>query len=268
MKIIAVDDERMVLYVLTKLISEVEPEADVVSFTKPQEAFTYLSENKVDIAFLDIKMDGITGLALAEKCKSLCPEVNIIFVTGYSDYSIDALKLHVSGYLMKPVQAKDLRDELDNLRHPINLKPPCRVRIHTFGNFEVFVDGKPLPLNYAKAKECLAYIVDRKGASVRYRELASVMWEDIPYDSSVRNYLYQAVYVLTKTLKEVGVQDILLKTRKELCINMDRVDCDYYAVLAGCSKTAQSFTGEYMSQYSWGEPTLAELCKKLMKNNI
>lgn len=267
MKIMVVDDELLALHSLIQTIGDVEPEADVVSFTEPENAFEYLSRNQVDIAFLDIQMGGLTGLELAEKCKALSAAINIIFVTAYSEYSMDALRLHASGYLMKPVRSEALRIELENLRHPISEKKPCRVRIHTFGNFEIFVDDMPLPLTYAKAKECLAYLVDRKGASVRYRELANVIWEDSPYDYAVQNYLYQAIYVLMKTLKDVGVQDILLKTRKEVAINMEKVNCDYYEVLAGNPAGARAFTGEYMSQYSWGEPTLARLCEKLENKN-
>ena len=261
----AVDDEQKALNHFLRVLREVERVGDVVSFTASEEAFDYLTRNKVDIAFLDIKMDGLTGIELAEKCKTLCPTVNIIFVTGYSEYSMDALQLHVSGYVMKPVRANDLRMELNNLRYPISNKIPCRVRIHTFGHFEIFVEEIPLPISSAKAKECLAYLVDRKGARVRYQELASVMWENRPYDSSVKNYLYQAVHLLTNALRDAGVQNILLKFYKELAIDVDQVDCDYYAVLAGDLDAACAFTSEYMSQYSWGEPTLAELSKKLKK---
>ena len=81
--------------------------------------------------------------------------LSIIFVTGYSQYTMDALKLRVSGYLMKPVRTSDLRLELKNLRHPLP-EFNCRVRIQTFGNFEVFVDGRPLKFPRKKCKECLA----------------------------------------------------------------------------------------------------------------
>lgn len=261
MKIMAVDDEQKALNSFLRVLREVEPQADAVSFTEPKEAFAHLASNKVDIAFLDIKMGGLTGLELAKKCKSLCPTVNIIFVTGYSEYSMEALRLHVSGYLMKPVRADDLRAELENLRHPILQKPPCRVRIHTFGNFEIFVDDSPLPIPYAKAKECLAYLVNRKGAKVSYPELAAALWEDRAYDRSLQNYVHQAVFALISALKNAGMQDVIIKVNRQIAIDVTKIDCDYLSALNGDEDTRKSFTGEYMSQYSWAEGTLAELCR-------
>ena len=264
MKILVVDDEPKVLSGFLRVLNQVEPNAEVVSFGETQSALAFMSEHTVDVAFLDINLDELSGIDLAERCKALCPTVNIIFVTGYSEYAMDALKLHASGYLMKPVRAKELRGELDSLRYPPS-RWNKRVRIQTFGNFEVFVDGKPLPLAYAKSRECLAYLVDRRGARIGYRELASVLWEDRLYDPAVRNYLYQAIHVLISSLKAVDAQDILRKYNKELAINTMMVDCDYYAALEGTGAASFPFTGEYMSQYSWGEPTLALLCEKLKR---
>lgn len=263
MKIIAVDDEQKALNSVLRILREVEPEADVVSFTDPQEGFAYLSENKVDVALLDIKMGGLTGMELAEKCKSLCPAVNIIFVTGYSKYTMDALRLHVSGYLMKPIRADDLRNELANLRYPLSDK---RVRIHTFGNFEVFVDEKPLKLPRRKCKECLAYLVDRRGAGVTYAQLSTVLWEEQPIGRQAQKNTQTIVSALGKALNDMGVGDILIRTRVEIAIDVKKVDCDYFHITRGDMKWIDAFTGEYMSNYSWAEYTLGELLEIKKRN--
>lgn len=260
MNIMVVDDEELAVESLVKVLHKEQPEAEIVTFLKPVEAFEYLTENPVDIAFLDIEMGVLSGLALAKKCKDLCPSVNIIFVTGYSQYALEALELHASGYLMKPVRADKLRKELDNLRHPL---PPSnkRVRIQTFGNFEVFVDGKPLPLTLAKTKECLAYLVDRKGARVTTAELAGVLWEDELYDRRVQNNTYNLIAALMNALRRAGIADLVLKTRRDIAINTEAVDCDYYRFLSGDTSQINAFHGEYMSNYSWAEFTLGELVK-------
>ena len=264
MKIIAVDDEQKALDSLLRALREVAPEAEVASFTDPREAFAYLSENGADVALLDIKMGRLTGMELAERCKSLCPAVNIIFVTGYSQYTMDALRLHVSGYLMKPVRADDLRTELANLRHPV--RSDKRVRIHTFGNFEVFVDGTPLRLPRKKCKECLACLADRRGAGVTYAQLSSVLWEEQPLDRQSQKKTQTIVSALGKALNELGVGDILIRTRTEIAIDVKKVDCDYYHIAEGDTKWINAFTGEYMSNYSWGEYTLGELLEIKRRN--
>lgn len=265
MKIIVVDDEPKALRSFLRVLQEVEPNAGTVSFTDVEDAFTYLSHNIVDIAFLDIKMGGMNGLTLAEKCKCLCPMVNIIFVTGYSKYTMDALRLHVSGYLMKPVRSEDLRTELENLRFPL---PSFhnRVRIQTFGNFEIYVDGKALRVPRKKCKECLAYLVDRKGAGVAFSQISSVLWEGTPMDRPMQKNTQKIISDLGKALKAVNAQDILIRTRVDIAVDMEKVDCDYFRVLNGEMEWMNSFSGEYMSNYSWAEPTLGTLVEIKHKN--
>lgn len=91
MKMMVVDDEKLAVENLVKMLRKERPDAEIAVFLEPQEAFAYLAENVVDVAFLDIEMGAFSGIDLAKKCKDLCPTVNIIFVTGYSQYSMDAL---------------------------------------------------------------------------------------------------------------------------------------------------------------------------------
>lgn len=265
MKIMIVDDEELAINSLKKILNAELPGSEIISFLSATDSFDYLRSNPVDIAFLDIEMGALSGLALAKKCKDLCPLVNIIFVTGFSQYSLDALKLHVSGYLLKPVRAEDLHAELDNLRHPLH-KENRRVRIQTFGNFEVFVDGKPLKVPRTKCKECLAYLVDRKGAGISYSQLTSVLWENYSASRSSQKNTHKVISDLIKALKDAGVEDILNKTRTDIAIDINSVDCDYFSAISGDMRWMNSFTGEYMTNYSWAEFTLGELIEIKQRN--
>lgn len=258
MRILVVDDEELAVGSLVKILRKEQPDAEIVSYLRSDDAFQYLSCNPIDIAFLDIEMVGLSGLDLAKKCKELCPSINIVFVTGFSHYSLDALKLHVSGYLMKPVRAEDLRAELDNLRHPVS-QVRQRIRIHTFGNFEAFVDDKPLKVPRTKCKECLAYLVDRQGASVSFAHLSSILWEDHPLDRSLQKSTHKVISDLLKALKNVEAEQLIVKSRTGIAIDVKQVECDYFSALRSEEGWMNSFTGEYMSNYSWAEFTLAEL---------
>lgn len=265
MRMMVVDDEVLSLQNLAEILRKELSDAEIIKFLKPLEAFAYLAENVVDIAFLDIEMGGFSGLDLAKKCKELCPMVNIIFVTGFSKYSMEALRLHVSGYLMKPVRTDDLRTELANLRHPLPLSGK-RVRIQTFGNFEVFVDGKALRVPRQKCKECLAYLVDRRGAGVTYAELSMLLWEEQPFNRTVQKKTQTIISALGKALSEREAADILIRTRTDIAIDVEKVDCDYFRAIHGDMAWMNSFTGEYMSNYSWAEFTLGELVEIKNRN--
>ena len=119
MTIITADDEPLALEMLTDLVKTVKPDADVFSFSRPQKIVEWIKTNKADVAFLDIRMRGMTGLELAEAIKTKAPETNIIFVTGYDEYALPAMSLHASGYVMKPVSEEKIRKELEHLRFPV-----------------------------------------------------------------------------------------------------------------------------------------------------
>lgn len=267
MKLLVVDDEKLAVESLVQVIQKVLPESEIATFLRPMDAFDYLSVHPVDIAFLDIEMGELSGIALAKKCKDCCPTVNIIFATGYSQYTMDALRLHASGYLMKPVREDDLIVELENLRHPPISLSSRRVRIQAFGDFEIFVDGRPLKFPRSKCKECLAYLTDRKGAGVTYAQLSSVLWESQPAGGNVRNSTNKVVSDLMKTLREAGAAEIVFRSRLEIAIDTSKVDCDYYSAIQGDIAWMNTFTGEYMSNYSWAEFTLGELIK-IQRSNM
>lgn len=263
MKILAVDDEKLALDTLVDSIEKVVRGVTVAGFRKPEDALSYVRENDCEIAFLDIKMRGMTGLELARRLKDIRGEINIIFVTGYSEYSLDAFRLYASDYLLKPATPDAVRQAMEHLRTPVKPVQTKRVRFQCFGNFEVFVDNKPLVFKRSKSKELLAYLVDRMGASATMGELMTVIWSDGPDTSSRQSNLRNLIAELKNVLSEAGVEHIILKTRNSIAIDREAVDCDYYDFLHHIPYAVNAYHGEYMMQYSWAEITTAALSQFL-----
>lgn len=259
MNIIAVDDEKLALDVLVDTINEVVPSAKIFGFRQPLEAISFAENESCDIAFLDIKMRGMTGLELAKRLKDINARINIIFVTGYSEYSLDAFRLYASDYLLKPVDKEQVRKALENLRNPVNTPQKKKVKIKCFGNFEVFVNNEPLNFNRTKTTELFACLVDRKGASCSMGEISAKLWEDKPDSVSQRSNLRNLIYDLKNTLANVGADDVIVKNRNTVRLKPELVDCDYYEFLKGNLSSVNTYQGEYMHQYSWAEMTTATL---------
>ena len=133
MRILACDDERIPLELLTEAIREARPEAELIGFSDPAELLAFAEHSRADVAFLDIQMYGITGLELAKRLKDLMPDINIVFVTGYSQYAGEAFHLRASGYVMKPTTKEMIEDELDNLRNPVPEKQTAKLLVQCFG---------------------------------------------------------------------------------------------------------------------------------------
>ncbi|MGN0495631.1 MAG: response regulator [Lachnospiraceae bacterium] len=257
MRILAVDDEKLMLERLMRCIKEAAPEAELISFQKATECLSYVKEQQADVAFLDIRMRMMDGMELARQIKCLQPNMNIIFTTGYSDYIYDAVsEIRCSGYILKPVTTEQVARELENLRHPIEARLKAKVYMQCFGNFEVFVDGKVLPIEPVKAKELLAYLVDRKGALCSNAEIISAIWED---DGDHYSYLKKCKKALLSILTQAGCEEVLVSQWGSMGVDRDAFTCDYYDWLEGTAGGINAYHGQYMAQYSWGEITNASL---------
>ena len=256
---IAVDDEILMLGALVSAIKTSPDISEVSQFSDCDEALDFVKKNTVDVAFLDINMRGMGGLALAEKIISFCPECKIVFCTGYEEYAISAFKLHASGYLMKPVSAKDIQVEIDNIKGIRQSQKPLTVKC--FGTFEVYARGEKLTFKRSKTKELFAFLVDRNGAGVTVAEIGVALWEN-DVDQKNHNYIHQLFRDLRQSLESVGVEDIFQRNNYFYSIIPEKLDCDYYTYL----KTGKpEFHGEYMSRYSWAEETCGSLWEKKTK---
>ena len=133
------------------------------------------------------------------------------------------------------------------------------VRIRTFGYFDVFVDDTPIAFRNRKSKELFALLVDRRGGFVSSEEAIGYLWEEEPV-SAVTLARYRKVALRLKNLlAEYGISDILETVDGKRRIVPQKVCCDLYDYLSGREEDSQLFKGSYLTNYSWGEITLAEL---------
>lgn len=253
MNILALDDEELALEGLVSAIRRAEPSASIYSFNKPKEALEFCKGMPCEVVFLDIQMRNMSGVELAKEIKLLNPQTNIIFTTGYADYMKDALEMHASGYVMKPITPDKIRKELENLRYPVKTVVKNKVRFQTFGNFEVYIEGQPVKFRYEFTKEMLAYLVDRNGILCTNGEIMAVLWGD----KSSSSYLRTLIKDMKDTFREAGCEEIILQQRGKIGICREKVDCDYYDWLDGKIYAVNLYRGEYMAQYSWSEFTNA-----------
>lgn len=200
---ITVDDERPMLEQLSQAVKASPDVFSVSEFTACTEALEWAKKTPVDIAFLDISMRGMGGMALSEKLLKLRPQCKIIFCTGYSEYAVDAFRMHVSGYLMKPITAEAVQREIDYIKGEKKLEK--KLVIQCFGNFEVFSNGKPLTFRRSKARELLAFLIDRRGSGVTVRQECTRLWEEGD-DARKMNYFYQLVDDLRYSLRNAGAE--------------------------------------------------------------
>ena len=251
---IAVDDEILMLGALVKAVSASPDIREVAKFSDCEEALDFVKKNYVDIAFLDINMRGMGGLALAEKIVAARPGCKIVFCTGYEEYAIPAFKLHASGYLMKPISAEDVQAEINNIKGLRQKEKLLTVKC--FGNFEVYAKDEKLMFKRLKTKELFAFLIDRKGAGMTAKQICAVLFPEDEDDVKNSAYLRQLVLDLKNTLKAVGAENVLRHETPCYRVDTSLINCDYLTYL---ETGKPEYYGEYMMQYSWAEDTGAAL---------
>ena len=262
MLVYIIDDEPIALKASEQVVRRALPDADLMTFGSADDALEHLrtANEYPDTVFSDIEMPGTNGLDFAVRLKQLSPRTRIVFVTAYSEYALDAFRVHANGYILKPMNAMRVLEEVKGTAKKADREPvPETIKVQCFGNFEVYWKGRPLQFARRQTKELLAYLIDRKGASCTMEEIAAAMWEDNTNQKNTQAQLRILISDLRHTLGNIGMEDLVIRRRGQVAVMTDRLDCDYYHMLEGDMDAVNAYRGEYMAQYSWAELTAGQL---------
>lgn len=117
--IIMVDDSKVILTDGVAVLEEVIPNAAITGFIWPQEAIEYAKMNRVALAFLDIELGTASGLDLCRTLLEINSHTNVVYLTAYPEYSLDAWGTDACGFMVKPLTPEGVRGQLKKLRYPI-----------------------------------------------------------------------------------------------------------------------------------------------------
>ncbi|MBR1744302.1 MAG: response regulator [Lachnospiraceae bacterium] len=261
---VSIDDQIENGEEIVRLMKKINPGGEHYAFSSAEKAYDLIEEKLPDVCWLDVEMPGSSGLEVSVDIKLMSPKTNIIFVTAHEKFAYPSYKLHPSGFILKPVTEKDLREELNHLKFPVEHKREDAIlRVQCFGEFEVFDQkGNPVKFTRTKSKELFAYMIDRRGDVCTTREFSEVLFgnmEDEEQKKKQMNHVRVALKDLRRDLKKAGASEVLINAWNSYGIDCQKIDCDYFDFLREESYAVNRFQGEYMAQYSWAEMTLGEL---------
>ena len=116
--VIIVDDIKPIVLGALPVLEEVMPNAAVTGFTRASDAIEYAKANRVALAFLDIELGSTSGLELCRTLLEIHPRTNVVYLTAYKDYSLDAWSTGACGFMVKPLTSDGVREQLTKLRYP------------------------------------------------------------------------------------------------------------------------------------------------------
>ncbi len=264
---VLIDDERPALRGLEHLLKEY-PEISIAGmYTNPLEAIDEVTSLKPHVVFLDINMPRLKGIDAASRILDLSPGTDIIFVTAYDQYAVEAFELHALDYILKPINPERLKKTLERIKQK---KPTARgnsgrrLQIKCLGQFEVaWEHQEPIKWRTEKTKELFAFLLHNQGRNISKEELLDKLWtEDIP-EKAIRQ-LYNGIYYIRKALEDYRVDSTLINISSNYSLKLGIVDFDVGRInVLGESKHTDCleiletmealYTGDYLEgeYYPW-----------------
>ena len=116
-KCVIAEDEALLREALVELLAEAWPQLEIVAQCDDGgAALEAIAEHQPEVAFLDIRMPGLTGLEVAEGMAEASPGTQVVFVTAYDQYAVDAFDRGAVDYLLKPVAQDRLAATVQRLQ--------------------------------------------------------------------------------------------------------------------------------------------------------
>lgn len=301
MNYVLVDDEERALNLLRIMLTRYDgfsKENDhIYTFTQPVEALNFVRRTPVDVIFLDIEMPVLNGIELGKQINEMLADPpEIIYVTAFPEYSLEAWNIGAFGYILKPYDPKQIsavlnrvlkyhaavaasvvsskgKTGLDTENHAPappdaateKRKPQTYTanlpHIRCFPDFELFINETPVFFKSRKAKELLALLVHYEGNWVPIDKITFCLLENCEEHSS-KNYSRTILYRLKQTLAPYHLEEIVESAYGKMRVHTELFTCDYYDYLRG---QTELFQGDYMGEYMWAETTRAAMWAKMIK---
>lgn len=260
MRIIAVDDETRPLNLIRIMLEKIEGAELVASFSNPVDALEYVRYVQVDLAFVDVEMPEMSGIEFARALEELKHPPQVVFVTAYSQYAVDAWRTNAVDYILKPYDAEQLKRAIDRASGRL-MTAPRDYELRCFPCFDVLANGKPLVFHSKRGKELLAYLVHHRGSWVTVGSLVYDLFGDVDERSSKSHYRV-ILSRLKLDLSGAGLEGLLKTEYGKIRVDIPTESCDYYRYLRGHTSL---FCGEYLEEYSWAE---IEATRMRMRANL
>ncbi len=214
---VLVDDEKLAITQLEKLLKEYASMTIVAAYTDPIQAVQGIKGYNPDVIFLDINMPGLNGMQAAEMMQNACPQVDIVFVTAYDTYALEAFELNALDYVLKPVHRNHLTKTVNRLNERLlesknTIESNKKVTILCFQTLQ-FESKEPSSQNFrwrtAKAQELFAYLLHNRNRHVSKDTLVDILWPDFDPKKAM-THLYTTMYHVRQYLKQNNI-DIPIK---------------------------------------------------------
>lgn len=226
---VLIDDERPSIRELEYFLKDYSEITVTATFVNPLEALDNIANLKPNVVFLDINMPQLGGIDAASKILDLSPKTDIIFVTAYDQYAIEAFELNALDYILKPINEARFRKTIDRVlksKKSYRVQNAKKLKIRCFGNFLVgWENNEPVKWRAEKTKEIFAFLLLNQGCNVSKDELLDKLWPEDDPEKAIRQ-LYNGIYYIRKALENYGIDKTMINVNNSYSLMLGHVDYD------------------------------------------
>lgn len=279
-----VDDEPLALSLLRRRLEETGEVRVVGSYTDPDELLQNIEALAANAVFADIEMGPISGLDLAEELQTRSPGIQVVFVTGHSDYAVKAFEIESVDYILKPITSARLKKTLRRLNETIsrrqNDSPPAnhekpQISVNVFDDFQVMNGGQPVTFKTSKVKELLAFLILHRNTPIHRDILIEALWPGQEYKKA-KIRLHTALSHLRKTLDSIGLPGAITFSNPDYHFTPGKVTTHldlFEKSIAGALPEDQAeqviriYTGRLFAQneYKWADEKAEQLHQHVLQ---
>ncbi|TDF98797.1 response regulator [Paenibacillus piri] len=218
MRALLVDDEQMAVSYLQMLLEHIGGIHVIGAHTNPDQAIAMAYELQPDVVFLDIHMHDIDGLQAGLQIQEAVPGVEIVFVTAYNHYAVQAFEMNALDYIMKPLQFERLQKTVRRLKERAGPNkgdgsetPPLICLFNQIGIQGADKEKSAVKWRTAKAREVFAYLFHHRGRWVDKETLIELCWPESETAKGTTQ-LYTTIYLIRQTLKSSGLDAVSIRS--------------------------------------------------------
>ena len=221
MKTITIDDNPSILNLMRFIMNKIDPEGSHFFVSSAEEGFSLIEIEGIRIVFLDIEMPNISGIETAKFLNDKYRDIDVIFITGHTEYAMVGHKLHCSSFVTKPFDENDIAEALKWLRNPVKSEKALKVRCG--GHFAVFVDDKPFRFDRRLTYELFAYLIYKNGAFATNGEIITVLWGgNVDKQALLRKHIKD----MRDCFGRIGAENVLIKMKGSIGVNMAEIELE------------------------------------------
>ncbi|MFJ8264133.1 response regulator [Rummeliibacillus sp. NPDC094406] len=284
MRVLLIDDEELSLEVMEIMLHKI-PNIEIVGkYNNPIEALKDLDEVQVDVIFLDMEMPSMHGLEFAEKVMGKHSDIEVLFVTAYPQFALEAFEVNAIDYLLKPVSMMRLQKAINKIEEKLVLyqtreqladQSKSILRGYFMVSFQLIdYQNNEVKWRTKKVKELFAFLWHNGKNPIHKSLIIEELWPDKQAEKAV-SLLHTTIYQLRKTLKEIGVENpiTLINDHYKLSVQLEADVLELQEIIQSDSldskkveRVIELYSGDYLENddFIWSIQHQQELKQEVL----